>query len=388
MPREGLQRYQVMDPLGSGSQGHTYRAIDRETGAEVAVKVLSLKGATEWKAFELFEREAKVLAGLRHPGIPRYRDHFASEDSGDYFLVMDLVEGRSLAEQMGQPGSFDEPRLRKLMLGLLDILAYLHGLTPPVIHRDIKPANVIVDARDCVHLVDFGGVRVATRLEGGSTMIGTFGYMAPEQLHGDAGPAVDLYALGATIVALATGRAADELPHEGLAIDLDQLELPTSLRPVLARLLEPDPRQRARSVTEVRALLDGQRSRPHATTKPTAEPTGGEQTALAVPKFVQDLAQTRKPLSIAVWFFALMAAAGMVVIEYAILPIVYLILRAVADNKQKRGEAIDDDKAGITSLREFRRTTSQNRELVTHVLRGTSPLRDEPPALPPGDDRR
>src|SRR5690606_2812799 len=103
VPAEGLQRYQIMESLGFGSQGHTYRAVDRQTRAEVAIKVLSLKGASEWKAFELFEREAKVLAGLRHPGIPRYLDYFASEDRGDYFLVMELVEGASLAQEMTKP---------------------------------------------------------------------------------------------------------------------------------------------------------------------------------------------------------------------------------------------------------------------------------------------
>ena len=394
MPAEGLQRYQIMESLGFGSQGHTYRAVDRQTRAEVAIKVLSLKGASEWKAFELFEREVKVLAGLRHPGIPRYLDYFASEESGDYFLVMDLVEGASLAQEMTKPGRFDEGKLRELMLGVLDILGYLHGRTPPVIHRDIKPANIIIDARGRVHLVDFGGVRVSARLEGGSTMIGTFGYMAPEQLHGDAGPAVDLYALGATCIALATGKPADELPHEGLAIDLDQLSLPASLRPVLRRLLEPDPRDRARTVAEVRRLLDGQRSthdttgprsRPRATQAPTPEE---ESRALAVPSIVQELAETPKPLSIAVWLIALIGAGALVVIEYAILPIVYLILRAFADNKRKKGEKLDDKQAGITSLHELRRSTERQRELVAYVARGTSPLRDDPPALPPSKDDR
>jgi serine/threonine protein kinase len=370
VPLQGLQRYQIMEPLGSGSQGHTYLAFDRELHEEVAIKVLSLRKAAEWKAFELFEREARVLANLRHPGIPRYRDYFASEESGDYFLVMDLVEGRSLAEDLRARGHFDEARLRALMLGLLDILEYLHSRTPPVIHRDIKPANVIIDAQHRVHLVDFGGVRVVAQIEGGSTMIGTYGYMAPEQLHGDAGPAVDLYALGATIVALATGLPADELPHEGLAIDLDQLPLPDGLRPVLAKLLEPDPRQRVRSVAEVRGLLDGR--------------AAATSSALAVPGIVRGLAKTPKPMSIIVWIFALMAAAGLIVIEYAILPIVYVLLRAFADNKREKGEAVDDDKAGITSLREFRSTTTRQRELAAYVVRETSPLRDDDqPALPP-----
>ena len=385
----GLQRYQIMEPLGAGSQGHTYRAIDRDTGAEVAVKVLSLGGAREWKPFELFEREAQVLASLNHPGIPRYRDTFASEDSGDYFLVMDLVEGRTLAEDMRTPGRFDEARLRRIARGVLDILAYLHSRTPAVVHRDIKPANLIVDREDRVHLVDFGGVRVAARPEGGSTMIGTFGYMAPEQLHGDASPAVDLYALGATLVALATGRPPDELPHDGLALDLDALELPAGLRGLLAGLLEPDPRARIRTVAEARAQLDGPAG---ARTSPRP-PTGAHASAppnpaaLAIPSGIQQLADTPKPLSIAVWLFSLMAAAGLIVIEYAILPIVYLILRAAADHKLQKGQATDDDKAGITDLRAFRRSTSRQRELVTHVIRGTSPLRDDPPALPPGSER-
>jgi serine/threonine protein kinase len=389
MPSEGLQRYQIMERLGSGSQGHSYRAIDRETGDEVAIKVLSLKGATEWKAFELFEREAKVLAGLRHPGIPRYRDYFASEESGDYFLVMDLVVGHSLATELGAPGRFDEARLRRLMLGVLDILEYLHGRSPQVIHRDIKPANIVVDDDDRVHLVDFGGVRIAARLEGGSTMIGTFGYMAPEQLRGEANPSVDLYALGATIAALATGRPADELPHLGLAIDLDQMVLPERLRPVLRALLEPDPRDRVRTVAQARALLDGG---PHEARRSTSAPTPdrpeAQSTALVVPGIVDELAQTPKPMSIFVWLVALLGAGALIVIEYAVLPIVYLLLRAVADNKQRKGGSVDDDKAGITSLRDLRRSTKRQRQLVAHVIQGTSPLRDDHPALPPSSDDR
>ena len=395
MSLEGLQRYQIMESLGAGSQGHTYRAIDRVSGDEVAVKVLSLGKASDWKSFELFEREAKVLAGLDHPGIPRYRDYFASEDSGDYFLVMELVRGRSLAADMAKPGRFDEARLRQLMDGLLDILAYLHSRTPPVIHRDIKPANVIVGPKGRVHLVDFGGVRVAARVEGGSTMIGTFGYMAPEQLHGDAGPKVDLYALGATIVALASGRPADDLPHEGLAIDLDQLRLPAKLRPVLAELLQPDPRDRLGSVDAVRARLRGPapssgkggKARSRSASSPrTQAPSGSNETALAIPSIVHELAQTPKPLSILVWLSALLGAGMVAILEFVALPIVYLILLAFAERKTKGGDEVDEDQAGITEVRDFRRMASRNRQYLAHVIAGTSPLRDSKPALPPGSD--
>jgi serine/threonine protein kinase len=385
---EKLQRYQIMEPLGAGGQAHTYRAIDRETGDEVAIKVLSLQGANGWKGFELFEREAKVLAGLRHAGIPRYRDYFASEESGDYFLVMDLVRGRPLADVLSdkigpKAARLDEAALRRIMLGVLDILEYLHGRTPPVIHRDLKPANIILDPEGGVHIVDFGAVRVLGI--GSSTMVGTFGYMAPEQLHGEAGPSADLYALGATIVALATGQPADELPHEGLAIELDALHLPDRLRPVLRALLEPDPRQRVSSVAQVRALLDGS-MKGGAQANPRSFDSS-TSTALELPNYVQELARTPKPFSILIWLASLFGAGVLALIEFAILPIMYLILRAAAENQTKKGEAIDDEKAGITSLRDFRQTASRQRQLVSHLIRSTSPLRDDPPALPPGRDK-
>lgn len=379
--REGLQRYAIMEPLGAGAQGRTFRGIDRETDEPVAIKVMQLGGQLDWRAFDRFEREVAVLRGLDHPGIPRFRASFASEASGDYFLVMDLIEGPTLASLMGKPGAFDEARLRTILIGLFDVLDYLHGRTPAVIHRDIKPANVILVGERVV-LVDFGGVRVAT-LERGTTRvgttIGTFGYMAPEQLHGEATERSDLYGVGATIVALATGTEADVLPHAGLAIDFDAITVPARLRPVLEALLEPDPRARPASVAHARALLDGS---PRAPTKPTTAvaPVVDEP----IPGLIQELADTPKPLSIVVWLFALVGAGALAVFEFAILPIVYVFLRASTDRKRARGQVVDEQQAGFNSLREFREQAGAQRRLVQHVIQGTSPLRDDRPALPPG----
>jgi serine/threonine protein kinase len=379
MGATGLQRYQIMEPLGTGGQAHSFRGIDRETGEDVAIKVLSLQGTREWKGLELFEREIEVLASLRHPGIPRYRDSFTSEESGDYFLVMDLVEGRPLSDVLTGAGGpttlrLDEAALRRIMLGMLDILEYLHGRVPPVIHRDIKPANVILDPQGNVHLVDFGTVSMLGHQPGmGSTMVGTFGYMAPEQLHGEAGPSSDLYSLGATIAALATGRPADELPHEGLAVDLDAFPLPARLRPVLRALLEPDPRRRVNSVAEVRALLDAPNTGPYRATKSAVEP---ESTALAIPGIVNALARTPSPISILVWLVSLFGVAMLASLEFVVLPLVYMILRVAADNQSNKGEPVAEDKAGITAVRELQQTVSQQRRLVSYVIRNTSPLRD------------
>ena len=109
------------------------------------------------------------------------------------------------------------------MSRVLDILVYLHGRSPPVIHRDLKPANILRAPDGTVSLVDFGGVTGALREEGGSTVVGTYGYMAPEQLHGAAGPATDLVrALGATIVSLAGGVEPEKVARKGLRMDLDR----------------------------------------------------------------------------------------------------------------------------------------------------------------------
>ncbi|MFV8756369.1 serine/threonine protein kinase [Nannocystaceae bacterium ST9] len=387
---EGLQRYAIMEPLGAGAQGSTFRGIDRDRGEPVAIKVLQLTKQIDWRAFDRFEQEVEVLRGLDHPGIPRFRASFASEASGDYFLVMDLVEGPSLASLMHKPGAFDEARLRSILLGLFEVLEYLHGRTPAVIHRDIKPANVLLVGERVV-LVDFGGVRVATIGRGITrigTAIGTFGYMAPEQLHGEATVRSDLYGVGATIVALATGTEADALPHAGLAIDFEAIRVPASLRPLLEVLLKPDPRERPASVAHARALLEGRAHASAPPPRPTS--TTADLPALPdppIPGIIQELADTPRPLSILVWLFALMGAGGLIVFEFAILPIVYVILRASADRKRDRGQAIDDRQSGLSSLREFREQAGVQRRMIEHVIQGTSPLREDRPSLPPGPDR-
>ncbi|MEM6995835.1 MAG: serine/threonine-protein kinase [Myxococcota bacterium] len=254
-PAQLPERFGDADVIGQGGQGQTFRAHDRELGKTVAVKVLSLSAHEGWKGFELFERECAALRTIDHPGVPTYYDHFGDEAKGRWYLVMELIEGRPLSLDLAEQRRRSESELLSVLEGLLEIVGYLHGLLPPVVHRDIKPANVIQRADGHVALVDFGGVTHALRSKGGSTMIGTFGYMAPEQLYGQAGPATDLYALGATVAALAGGVEAEDLPRRGMDIDVAALVGAGPLRRALSVMCRSDLASRAQSVADVRAAI-------------------------------------------------------------------------------------------------------------------------------------
>jgi serine/threonine protein kinase len=250
-------RYRLGPRLGKGSQGEIYLARDEKAkGAdarEVIVKRLTPRGT--WKSFELFEREAKVLSQLRHAGVPR---HLATieEPPGTFNLVMQRAPGDNLRDLTARR-RLSMLELRDVMIRCLEILDYLHTRTPPVVHRDLKPSNIVRAPDGKIALVDFGGVLDAARDKGGSTIVGTFGYMAPEQLHGRATPATDIYALGATIVALAGGIEPEDVPRKGLRMDLDR-HLPAldrGLRDALATMTDPDPDKRPQRARDVVALL-------------------------------------------------------------------------------------------------------------------------------------
>lgn len=250
-------RYRLGPRLGRGSQGEIYLARDDKAKGgeprEVIVKRLTPRGT--WKSFELFEREAKVLSQLRHPGIPR---HLATieEPPGTFNLVMQRAPGENLRD-LTQRRRLSQLELRDVLIRCLEVLDHLHTRTPPIVHRDLKPSNIVRAPDGKIALVDFGGVLDASREKGGSTIVGTFGYMAPEQLHGQAVPATDIYALGATIVALAGGVEPEDVPRKGLRMDLDR-HLPAldpGFRRALAAMTDPDPDKRPQRARDVVALL-------------------------------------------------------------------------------------------------------------------------------------
>jgi serine/threonine protein kinase len=250
-----IRTYQVLGILGEGGTGITYRVQDEQTQRQVALKILMLRQAIDWKTLELFEREAQILQQLQHPQIPRYLDYFVVDDERDrsFYIVQELAEGKPLSQWVEEGWHGTEEDIRAIALQILHILDYLHRLNPPVIHRDLKPQNLIRREDGQISLVDFGAVGSTyhNTLMRGSTVVGTYGYMAPEQFQGQAVPATDYYGLGATILFLLTRRSPAELPVHRLKIEFrSRLSLSPLFADWLEKMLEPGTQERYGSAKE------------------------------------------------------------------------------------------------------------------------------------------
>jgi serine/threonine protein kinase/predicted DsbA family dithiol-disulfide isomerase len=273
-------RYELREVLGAGAEGTTYRARLVEGGAIVAVKEMPLRRAKDDKARELLSREAGILRQLHHEAIPRYLDDFTSGvgKTRAFYLVQEYIDGRTLAEEE-QDRRYDLSEILALLEELLDVLVYLHGLNPPVIHRDVKPSNVMRRQDGGLVLIDFGSVRdvLADMDLGGETVTGTFGYMAPEQMMGDASEASDLYGLGALVLKLLSRREPHTLLRHDRTLDWEPfVQAPRPVRSLLDSLLQPDPEERARDARTVRDTVRGLRrmseSELNAPTQGTSSP--------------------------------------------------------------------------------------------------------------------
>ncbi len=320
-------RYALLCRLGQGSQAETFRAVDKALGAEVAIKRFDVREAKAWKDVELAEREALVLRSLSHPNLPAYQDHF--EEDGRLYLVTEYVPGIDLGELLRSGGRLSNPELLVLTATLAEILAYLASRTPVVVHRDIKPRNIIRTPEGRFVLVDFGSVRDGLRPEGGSTVAGTFGYMAPEQFQGRALPATDVYGVGVTLLALLTGSSPDQFRHRGLEIDLEAT-LNLGAHPAwgrfLAPLLEPNPEQR---IQDIRPFLGQLAAELHATTAHrTASP--------AHPSFGSARAIRQAPP----WFWLplLVIRLVMLLLFEVALPVVFNLLAVVGGRSLRQAQ--------------------------------------------------
>lgn len=276
-------RYLLQEKLGDQIGRKTFLALDKLapdiTKNSVVVKLLSLGNNFSWQHLKLFTREAETLKNLNHPAIPRYLDYLEIDepDFKGFALVQTYIEAENLEDHLKAGRTFSEAEVIQIARALLDTLIYLQAQTPALIHRDLKPSNILLANRSGhqvgdVYLVDFGSVQHLAAQEGGTiTVVGTYGYMPPEQFGGRTTPASDLYSLGATLIYLATGRHPTELPQENLRLQFASL---ASLNPAfedwLAWLTEPSIDQRLATATQALEALDQQTIR--SLTNPSIDP--------------------------------------------------------------------------------------------------------------------
>ncbi|MES1021791.1 FHA domain-containing serine/threonine-protein kinase [Gloeocapsa sp. BRSZ] len=255
-----IRQYQVLRILGQGGMGTTYLAWDTtKTIANpqlLVLKEMNADMAKIAKAQELFEREARTLATLQHPGIPKYYDFFLQD--GKKYLAMELIHGQDLERRVLERGPVTPAQAIAWMIQTCDVLDYLHTQDPPLIHRDIKPANLLVRRADnSIVVLDFGAVKQSGTTPG--TRIGAEGFAAPEQERGQPLTQSDLYAVGATLIFLLTGETPFKfLKQRGRGYRFDLSSVPTitpQLRRVIERATEPIPSDRYATAPELAAAL-------------------------------------------------------------------------------------------------------------------------------------
>jgi serine/threonine protein kinase len=246
-------RYRLVEQLGAGGMGRVWHARDESLGRDVAVKEIvppdELLAAERDELRRRTLREARAAARLSHPNVVRVYDVFETE--GRSWIVMEYVPSRSLQEVLAADGPLDPVRAATIGLGLLRALRAAHRAG--VLHRDIKPSNVLLCADGRVVLTDFGIATVEgdAKLTRSGLVVGSPAYIAPERARENtAGPASDLWSLGATLYAAVEGRSPYERPSMLATLAALASEEPDParnagpLRPVLDGLLRKDPAAR------------------------------------------------------------------------------------------------------------------------------------------------
>jgi len=255
-------RYHLTRLLGQGGIGSVYLAEDTQLfDRPVAVKELIEQFATEEERAEAiarFTQEARMLVSLSHPNLPDVRSYFAED--GRHYLVMEYIEGHTLLELLGRAnGTLPPATVLEWGCQICEVLAYLHGRTPPVIFRDLKPSNIMLDRHGRIKLIDFGTARLFDTSKHTDTLkMGSIGYAPPEQYQGrgQTSPQTDIYALGVTLHQLLTNQDPSARPFVFTPPSLLQPEVGEAASRAVMRAVNLDPAQRFASVTEMRHALE------------------------------------------------------------------------------------------------------------------------------------
>ena len=295
-PGTKLGPYEVVAPLGAGGMGEVWRARDARLGREVAVKVLPEAFAHDPERLARFEREAKAVAALSHPNILAIHDYGTHD--GTVYIVTELLEGQTLRARLTE-GPLAPRRAVEIAVQVAHGLAAAHD--KGIVHRDLKPENLWVGRDGRVKILDFGLARSAAAPGPGSSslapteaagtgvggLVGTMGYMAPEQVRGGAlDPRTDLFAFGAVLYEMLSGRRAfqGESPADTMSAILREeppelegtvRDLPPALERILRRCLEKQPDARFHSAHDLAFALEA------LSTSSGVSPAGADAAALA-----------------------------------------------------------------------------------------------------------
>jgi serine/threonine protein kinase len=277
-----LGPYEIVAPLGAGGMGEVYRATDSRLGRDVALKCLPAELARDAQTLERFQREARAASALNHPNIAVIYD--IGDHDGQPFLVMELLEGRTLRERIAA-GALETAELLEMMIQIADALDAAHGRG--IVHRDIKPANIFITTRGQTKILDFGLAKMSPKysaaagsqtamptvgvteenLTSPGTAMGTVAYMSPEQARGEPlDSRTDLFSLGAVLYEMLTGRQAFSGSTSAMIFDSilnrapapasqAKSALPSRLVEIISKLLEKDRDLRYQTAAELRADL-------------------------------------------------------------------------------------------------------------------------------------
>jgi serine/threonine protein kinase len=254
MPLQKLGPYRLDRVLGRGGMGSVYVGVNEETGERAAIKVLAAHLVDDANFVERFKVEVETLKKLLHPNIVQLFAY--GEEDGNLFYVMEIVEGRSLQDELLAGRRFTWREVARIGIDIAKALKHSHDRG--IIHRDLKPANLLIDSQDHVKLTDFGIAKLygGTQITADGGVLGTADYMSPEQAEGKQPTSrCDLYSLGSVLYALLVGRppfAGKSLPEviQGLrfekpiAIRRINPEIPEEFESIIMQLLEKDPQKR------------------------------------------------------------------------------------------------------------------------------------------------
>ncbi|HEX9067658.1 MAG TPA: protein kinase [Ktedonobacterales bacterium] len=284
-------RYIIVKRLAKGGQSAVYLATDlRDGNKRVAIKEMSQASLSPdelKRAVSGMKREADMLKRLQHPALARVFEHFVQGNK--HFIAMEYVDGQTLEDVMidsGRPVAWEQ--VATWGMRLCDVLTYLHSLQPPIIYRDLKPSNVMVTPSREIKLIDFGIARwLKAAQEHDTAQLGTDGYAPLEQYASHSEPRSDLYALGATLYHLMTGRVPESAPTRTGGKPLTSMRahyaaIPENVQRVVERAMTLDLSSRYASAEEMRDALEGLFPTPTVFTRP-AQDAGTSTDAPATP---------------------------------------------------------------------------------------------------------